>query len=50
MINIAGGSASGLTADIDLAVWDRLYTLNLRSTLVACQAVIPAMREHGGGS
>ena len=50
LINIAGGSASGLTADIDLAVWDRLYTLNLRSTLVACQAVIPAMREHGGGS
>lgn len=48
LINIAGGSASGLTADIDLAVWDRLYALNLRSTLVACQAVIPAMRKRGG--
>ncbi len=48
LINIAGGSASGLTAEIDLAVWDRLYALNLRSTLVACQAVIPAMRKRGG--
>lgn len=48
LINIAGGSASGLTAEIDLAVWDRLYALNLRSTLVACQAVIPAMRRQGG--
>lgn len=50
LINVAGGSASGLTAEIDLAVWDRLYRLNLRSTLVACQAVIPAMRAAGGGS
>ena len=50
LINIAGGSASGLTAEIDLAVWDRLYALNLRSTLVACQAVIPAMRKRGEGS
>lgn len=48
LINVAGGSASGLTADIDLAVWDRLYRLNVRSTLTACQAVIPAMRERGG--
>jgi meso-butanediol dehydrogenase/(S,S)-butanediol dehydrogenase/diacetyl reductase len=48
LINIAGGSASGLTAEIDLAVWDRLYALNLRSTLVACQAVIPTMRKRGG--
>ncbi|MBJ2150239.1 SDR family NAD(P)-dependent oxidoreductase [Paracoccus sp. IB05] len=50
LIIVAGGSASGLTADIDLAIWDRLYKLNLRSTLVACQAVIPAMRAQGKGS
>jgi meso-butanediol dehydrogenase/(S,S)-butanediol dehydrogenase/diacetyl reductase len=50
LINVAGGSASGLVSEIDLAVWDRLYRLNLRSTLSACRAVIPAMRKGGGGS
>jgi NAD(P)-dependent dehydrogenase (short-subunit alcohol dehydrogenase family) len=50
LINIAGGSAPGLVADIDLSVWDRLYRLNVRSTLVACQEVLPAMRRQGRGS
>lgn len=50
LIIVAGGSASGLCADIDPAVWDRLYRLNVRSTLVACQAVLSAMRAQGGGS
>lgn len=48
LINVAGGSAAGLVADIDLAVWDRLYRLNVRSTLVACQEVLPVMRRTGG--
>lgn len=50
LLNIAGASAEGLVADIDLEVWDRLYALNLRSMVVACQAVLPAMRAGGGGS
>ncbi|MBL8585017.1 MAG: SDR family oxidoreductase [Rhizobiaceae bacterium] len=50
LINIAGGSAAGMVADVDLAVWDRLYRLNVRSTLVACQEVLPAMRRQQKGS
>jgi NAD(P)-dependent dehydrogenase (short-subunit alcohol dehydrogenase family) len=50
LVNIAGGSAAGLIAEIDLDVWDRLYRLNVRSTLTACRAVIPTMRKQGGGS
>lgn len=50
LINIAGGSAPGLISEIDLAVWDRLYRLNVRSTIVACRAAIPAMRAQGHGS
>ena len=50
LINIAGGSAGGLIADLDLAVWDRLYALNVRSTVIACRAVLPAMRRQGSGS
>jgi len=50
LINIAGGSAQGLIADIDLSVWDRLYRLNVRSTLIACRAVLPSMRARRRGS
>jgi meso-butanediol dehydrogenase/(S,S)-butanediol dehydrogenase/diacetyl reductase len=50
LINIAGGSAPGIIADIDLDVWDRLYRLNVRSTLIACRAVLPSMRNRGKGS
>lgn len=50
LINVAGGSAPGLVADIDLGIWDRLYRLNVRSTLVACQEVLPAMRRQQSGS
>ena len=50
LINIAGGSAAGMIADIDLGVWDRLYRLNVRSTLVACQEVVPMMRRQQRGS
>jgi len=50
LINIAGGSAPGLVADVDLGLWDRLYRLNVRSTLVACQEVLPAMRRRQRGS
>lgn len=50
LINVAGGSAAGLVADIDPGVWDRLYRLNVRGTLVACQEVLPAMRRQRSGS
>jgi meso-butanediol dehydrogenase/(S,S)-butanediol dehydrogenase/diacetyl reductase len=50
LINIAGGSAPGLIAELDSAVWDRLYALNVRSTVIACRAVLPVMRRQGGGA
>ncbi|MGE0213803.1 MAG: SDR family NAD(P)-dependent oxidoreductase [Parvibaculaceae bacterium] len=50
LINIAGGSAPGLIGDMDLAIWDRLYKLNIRSTLIACRSVLPTMRTQGNGS
>jgi len=35
LINIAGGSASGLVSETELSVYDRLYSLNFRSTVIA---------------
>lgn len=50
LINIAGGSAVGLISEIDLNTWDRLYRLNVRSTLIACRSVIPTMRAQRKGA
>src|SRR6266404_3246656 len=50
LINIAGGSAPGLIAELETSVWDRLYALNLRSTVIACRAVLPTMRRQQSGS
>jgi NAD(P)-dependent dehydrogenase (short-subunit alcohol dehydrogenase family) len=36
-------------ADVDLATWNRLMSVNLTGSLLCCQAVIPSMRERGGG-
>lgn len=36
--------------DIDLAVWDRTITVNLRGFLLTMRAAIPLMLERGGGA
>ena len=50
LITVAGGSAPGFMADLDIAVWDRLYALNVRSTVNSCRLVLPAMKRRRGGS
>lgn len=35
---------------LDEATWDAHLAVNLRGTLFACQAVLPALRGRGGGS
>jgi NAD(P)-dependent dehydrogenase (short-subunit alcohol dehydrogenase family) len=36
--------------ELDEATWDHHFAVNLKGTLFACQAVLPAMRARGGGS
>ncbi|HEY9265745.1 MAG TPA: SDR family oxidoreductase, partial [Mycobacterium sp.] len=36
--------------DIDLDVWDRVMTVNLRGYVAAMKHAIPRMRERGGGA
>jgi meso-butanediol dehydrogenase/(S,S)-butanediol dehydrogenase/diacetyl reductase len=50
LVTVAGGSAPGLVESIDMAIWDRLYALNMRSTVRCCQWAVPLMRKRGGGS
>jgi NAD(P)-dependent dehydrogenase (short-subunit alcohol dehydrogenase family) len=49
LVNIAGGFRWEKIADGDIATWDLLYSMNLRSAVVACRSALPAMLERGGG-
>ncbi|WP_322979312.1 SDR family NAD(P)-dependent oxidoreductase [Pseudomonas sp. C11] len=50
LINNAGITQPVKTLEIDPASWDRILDVNLRGVLYLSQAVIPHMKEQGGGS
>lgn len=48
LVNIAGGFQWEKVEGGDIATWDRLYDINLRTTVNAVQAALPVLRkEHG---
>ena len=50
LVNTIGGFTGGKPVhEDDLAGWDRMMAINLRTTLLSCRAVIPAMIRQGGG-
>jgi NAD(P)-dependent dehydrogenase (short-subunit alcohol dehydrogenase family) len=49
LVNVAGGFRWEKIADGDIETWDSLYSMNLRSAVVACRSALPAMLERGGG-
>ncbi|HZQ61723.1 MAG TPA: SDR family oxidoreductase [Casimicrobiaceae bacterium] len=52
LFNCAGGSipADSWITDVDMAVWDRTMTLDLKGTMHCCRHAIPRMVEAGGGA
>lgn len=50
LVNVAGGFAWESIADGDIATWDRMYALNVRTALLASQAALPHLRRQGRGS
>lgn len=51
LVNTVGGFRGGKTVDEeDLSTWDMMMTVNLRTTLLTCRAVVPTMVDRGGGS
>jgi short-subunit dehydrogenase len=50
LINNAGRSYAAAVEDIDPALFDEIFHLNVLGPIVAMQAVIPLMRAQGGGS
>ncbi|WP_447748307.1 SDR family NAD(P)-dependent oxidoreductase [Pseudomonas nicosulfuronedens] len=49
LVNIAGGFAWETFADGELATWDRLYALNLRTALCASKAMLPLIQQAPAG-
>lgn len=50
LVNNAGIMFERSVADIQVEEWDRMMALNLRAPIFLIQAVLPHMRERGGGS
>jgi NAD(P)-dependent dehydrogenase (short-subunit alcohol dehydrogenase family) len=49
LINVAGGFIWQTVADGDVAGWDRLYALNVKTTLNASRAAIAPLKASGSG-
>ena len=50
LVNNAGRSYAAAIEEIDPAIFDEIFHLNVLGPIVAMQAVIPVMRAQGGGS
>lgn len=50
LVNNAGIASAGTVLDIDEEHWDRVMNVNLKSMFLCSQAVIPVMRQTGGGA
>lgn len=48
LVNVAGGFRWETIADGNVATWDRLYTMNVKTALVASRALLPLLRVNGG--
>lgn len=50
LVNTVGGFAGGKKVhEDDVASWDAMLRLNLRTTLLTCRAAVPHMLKQGGG-
>lgn len=49
LVNIAGGFRYEKLLDGEVATWDEMYAMNLRTAVVACKAALPALLEGRRG-
>lgn len=50
LVNVAGGFEYEKLADGSIDTWDRLYTINVRTTVCACKAALPWLARAGTAS
>ena len=49
LVNVAGGFRWQTLADGDIATWDLMYALNLKTAVVATKAALPHLLRRGAG-
>jgi NAD(P)-dependent dehydrogenase (short-subunit alcohol dehydrogenase family) len=49
IVNVAGGFTWQTVEHGDLATWDQMYAMNVRTTLLASQAALPHLLRQGHG-
>lgn len=49
LFNNAGVSGSQRIEDIDIAEWDRIFSVNIRGMMLLTRAAVPQMKEQGWG-
>lgn len=50
LVNNAGIGCLGETPDLDPAIWNKVFAVNVTAVFHACRAAVPAMRARGGGA
>lgn len=50
LVNCAGINVGNPFLELDPDVWDKIFAVNLKGTMMACQVFIESMLETGGGS
>jgi NAD(P)-dependent dehydrogenase (short-subunit alcohol dehydrogenase family) len=48
--NVGIGTGDGWTENLDMDAWERIMRVNAGSAAMLAKAVVPAMREQGGGA
>ena len=49
-LHIAGNSMFGLVESLESAEWERLWRLNVLSTIICCRLAVARMKASGGGA
>ena len=49
LVNVAGGFRWERVSDGGLETWDQMYSINLRTAVVACKAALAALTRREGG-
>ncbi|MBS0580905.1 MAG: SDR family NAD(P)-dependent oxidoreductase [Proteobacteria bacterium] len=49
LVNVAGGFQWQLLAAGELAIWDEMFAMNLKTAVVGCRAIVPHLLARGGG-
>lgn len=49
LVNVAGGFQWQLLGEGELAIWDEMFAMNLKTAVAGCRAAVPHLLARGGG-